>query len=249
MNPLELVRHGGERLRTGPWHGDERVAYLAPVSAHPPPSEAVVRHSLDVLAARGVRAVVTGALAPGEQPGFLAAGFSPREELHLLAHDLVDVGPARTPPPYALRRARRGDRAPALVVDARAFPDFWRLDDAGLQEALTATPSRRFRVAEAPGHRVAGYAVGGRAGLEGYLQRLAVDPDDRRCGLGGALVGDVLWWLRRRGARRAVVNTQVGNDGAVALYLRIGFRLQRDRLTVLVLDLGGGPLPATGGSA
>jgi hypothetical protein len=43
--------------------------------------------------------------------------------------------------------------------------------------------------------------------------------------------------MRRRGAARAVVNTQLGNEAALALYLRLGFRLQPGGLAVLSRDL------------
>jgi ribosomal protein S18 acetylase RimI-like enzyme len=122
-----------------------------------------------------------------------------------------------------------------LAVDAAAFPPFWQLDGAGLTEALAATPSSRHRVATAPG--VVGYAVWGRAGHRGYLQRLAVDPQHQGEGTGTALVADGLTWLRRRGASRVYVNTQEANQRALHLYERTGFRRQRDGLAVLRLEL------------
>jgi RimJ/RimL family protein N-acetyltransferase len=49
---------------------------------------------------------------------------------------------------------------------------------------------------------------------------------------------DGLHWLDRKGARRAVVNTQVGNEAAYRLYLRLGFRPQPSDLVVLRRELG-----------
>ncbi|MBV8235427.1 MAG: GNAT family N-acetyltransferase, partial [Acidimicrobiia bacterium] len=46
-------------------------------------------------------------------------------------------------------------------------------------------------------------------------------------------VSDALRWVRRHGAARAVVNTQLGNAGALALYTRAGFREQPGGLAVL----------------
>jgi len=222
------VRRGGERLRVGAWRGDESIAYMAPATDRPP-SAALVREACTVLAQRGYREVLTAALAPAERAGFLAAGFEVRDSLHLLAHDLREIP---DPPDANMRRGWRFDRAAALAVDHAAFPPFWRLDAGGLREALTATPSSRFRVGIAD-HRVVGYAVTGRAGSRGYLQRLAVDPHLQGLGLGRALVADSLRWLRRRGVTNAVVNTQVENERALHLYLRIGFRLQPSGLEVL----------------
>jgi ribosomal protein S18 acetylase RimI-like enzyme len=225
---VDEVRRGAERLRVGTWRGDGSVAYVAPVTDRPP-SAALVRHACVVLAERGYLEVLTAALAEPERVGFLAAGFEVRDSLHLLSHDLRGIPAIGS---ASLRRGRRTDRTAALAVDHRAFPTFWRLDEGGLHEAMTATPSARFRVATA-GRRVVGYAVTGRAGRRGYLQRLAVEPDLQGRGLGKALVADSLLWLERRGVTNAVVNTQVENERALHLYLAMGFRLQPSRLEVL----------------
>jgi ribosomal protein S18 acetylase RimI-like enzyme len=78
-----------------------------------------------------------------------------------------------------------------------------------------------------------GYAVTGMTGDMGYLQRLAVDPDDAGRGIGRALVLDGLGWLRARGAVQALVNTQVDNERALGLYRSVGFRLLPTGLHVL----------------
>jgi ribosomal protein S18 acetylase RimI-like enzyme len=230
---LDLVRWGTDRLRVGSWRGDARVAYIAPLADGAPAAVDAVRRCCELLGARGYHEIITAALGPAESRGFIEAGFEVRERLHLLAHDLLDL-PA--PAPVPLRRGRRSDRAGALTVDARSFDAFWRLDDGGFDEAIAATPSSRFRVAE-DGQRVVGYAVSGRAGQRGFLQRLAVDPDQQRRGIGAALAIDGLRWMKRRGVERAMVNTQERNDGALALYQRLGFRLQPGGLAVLQIAL------------
>lgn len=226
---LDVVRWGAGRLRVGPWRGDERIAYLAPVGDGPAPTPDVIRRAVAGLAGRGFREAVTAALGPHEAQGFLLAGFEVHERLHLLARDLRQLPPA---PAVPLRRGRRRDRPEVLDVDGRAFSAFWRLDDAGLDEALAATPTSRFRVTAGP-DGVVGYAVTGRAGRRGFLQRLAVDPRHEGHGYGRALVLDGLVWLRRRGCDRVVVNTQEANGRALALYEGLGFRRQDSGLAVL----------------
>lgn len=232
MSGLRVVRCGTERLRVGPWRGDDALAYVAPVAETPPVSAAMVRHCCEVLAGRGYTEVVTGALGNQEQRGFLECGFDVREQLHLLSRHLHALPRV---PPVPLRRGRRSDRRPVLAVDALAFPPFWRLDEAGLTEAMAATRSARFRVA-ADG-RVLGYAISGRSGSRGYLQRLAVDPSAEGRGIGRALVVDGLRWMRQRGAGGVVVNTQVGNSRALELYQHLGFRLEPSGLAVLTRRL------------
>ena len=160
-------------------------------------------------------------------------GFEERERLRLLSHDLVEIPEAPLPPGVVLRRAGHHDRADALRVDVSAFEAFWRLDAHGLSDALGATPHSRFRLAVDEDGEVVAYAISGRAGRQGYLQRLAVTPAWRRAGVGLALTVDGLWWMRRRGAGGCVVNTQLGNEGALALYLRAGFKVEPSELRVL----------------
>lgn len=224
-----LVQVGADRFRVLPWQGDETVALMSPVPGDRPPPPSAIHECVELLARRGVQRVVTGALAPPEVHGFVAAGFEIQEHLHLLSHDL-EVLP-NTPRAVRLRRARSSDHDRVLAVDAAAFDDFWRLDRTSLVDALEATASSRFRVALGPG--VVGYLITGRAGARGYLQRLAVDPSVQRRGVGTALVVDGLRWLRRHGVQQAVVNTQETNAGALAMYEHLGFRLQADGLAVL----------------
>lgn len=231
-----MIEWGPERVRAGAWRGRSGIAYLAPVPGAPPLSTGFIGRCLETLRARGFVEVVTGALAPGEQRGFLAVGFEVREHLELLAHDLDLVPQPPLRAGWRLRRAWPGDRARVLAVDAAAFREFWQLDDKGLNEAISATPQARFRVVVAGGDVLA-YAVSGRAGNQGYLQRLAVDPRLQRRGAGRALVIDGLRWMARHGARRALVNTQPDNHAALELYRSLGFRQQPAGLAVLARRL------------
>lgn len=231
-----MIAWGAERARAAPWRGDPSVAALTPLPDAPVPSAAFVQKCLGDLSARGYRRVVTSALTPSEQLGFLASGFTVSEQLHLLSHDLGELPVVPLSGGVHLVRAGRGDHHRVLDVDGRAFDSFWRLDERGLRDAIGATPTARFRIARR-GTDLVGYAVTGRAGRRGYVQRLAVDPGLQRQGIGAALVIDGLRWLRRRRAREALVNTQLGNDAALALYERLGFRRQPTGLSVLEVDL------------
>ncbi len=233
---MDVIRWGHERARTGRWRGDDGVAFINPDPDAPLPSAEFLRRCLTTLAARGYDRVVTGALSPLEQAGFLAAGFDVQERLHLLGIDLAQTLPP-VPSGYPLRRVRRRRRAEILAVDEAAFPSFWRFDTGGLADALRATPAVRFRAAIAPEGAIAGYAICGRAGARGYVQRLAVDPNRQRAGTGRRLLLDGLTWMRRRGVGRALVNTQVGNQAALALYLQIGFEEEPVGLSVLSAGL------------
>ncbi len=229
------------RFHVSTWRGDRRVAVLSPAPDHPGPGAPAIAAELARLHATGVRRVLTGALHEAELGPFLATGFQEHERLHLLRHDLLRIPDAR--PAERLRRARRRDLGPVLDIDARAFDEFWALDRQGLDDAIRATPLARFRVTAGLGQPITGYAVTGRAADRGYLQRLAVDPTRHRQGIGRLLVADALGWLKRRGARVAMVNTQERNAGALALYRACGFVDEPTGLLVLERDLADGPSP------
>jgi ribosomal protein S18 acetylase RimI-like enzyme len=228
---------GGSRLRVRPWQADARIAHVAPAADYLGPLTATdVERAVDQLCAQGYRSVITSALHRADRRPFVAVGFQETERLHLLLHPFDDIVP---PPPVAgvdLRRGRRRDHDDVLAVDRAAFSPFWRLDPAGLDEALTATSTVHFQVARTPDH-IVGYSVCGRAGHRGYVQRLAVDPGAQGRGVGAGLLTDGLRWLRRWGARDALVNTQEGNARSLRLYQRSGFHLQPEGLAVLQLDL------------
>ncbi len=223
------VHCGRDRFRIGPWQGNTDIAYVALGGTGRPPALGAVAECIGHIQARGYRSVLTAALRPDEAAPFEKFGFEIVERLKVLRH-VLDTVPA--PPSVRLRRARRRrDVTAALGIDAVAFEPFWRLDEMGLREAIDATAHARFRVAEIDG--VVGYAVCGRAGATGYLQRLAVDPAFTRRGIGTALVVDSLRWAHRRGATSVLVNTQLGNTAAADLYDSIGFLPQTEQLRVL----------------
>jgi len=212
----QSFRYRGGVVRIAAWHGRADVASLA-LRGRGTLAPASVARLLDRVRAAGYREVVTNALAPAATLPLVDAGFAVKSRLRVLAHDLAHL-PAAS---HRTRRARRTERAALVEIDQAAFDDFWQLDADGLRQAARATPSAQLRVTSSDGP--AGYALFGRAGDDGYLQRLAVHPDAQGRGFGSALVGDGLLWLRRRGAARAYVNTQAENDRAFDLYERCGF--------------------------
>lgn len=224
---VDVVQFGPDRLRIGPWRGEPRTAHVAPVIGRPT-AASTVDACLELLAHRGYDRIITSALSVGEQEPFLAAGFAVHERLHLLRHPLDTVPEA---PDHHLRRGHWFDLDRILAIDALAFEPFWRFDRRSIADARAATPASRFRVAD--GARPTGYAITGRAGPVGYLQRLAVHPDDQGRGIGSALVVDAIRWVRGRGATSLLVNTQEINTGALRLYERLGFARQEHGLAVL----------------
>lgn len=234
-----LISWGDQRARVGPWRRGAGVAFLMPAPDATPPTGEFVRRCLALLVEQGYQQVVTSALSPEEQAGFIEAGFAVRERLHLLLLDKsVELPPV--PPGPRLGRVGRLRRTRVLDVDAAAFSPFWRLDEVGLKEALLATPQRRFRAAVGKHGEVFGYAICGAACGRGFVQRLAVAPSMQGRGLGKRLLLDGLVWLRAVGTQQVAVNTQLGNGAALALYKGVGFREDPRGLSVLWANLAGG---------
>ena len=231
------LRLGQDRLRLRPWAGEPSTGLLVLLTPGSAVSEAAIAAAVDTAAARGFRRLRTSALSGFESEPFLRAGFHSCQQLALLARPIPNELPARNGG-IAIRRARRRDHPSVLAVDHAAFEPLWQLDEVGLHDALHATPYRRFRVAyQDADQAVAGYAISGRSGPAGYLQRLAIDPNQQGQGTGAALAIDGLTWMARRGATQAWVNTPLHNTGALRLYERLGFELVPPGLQVLELVL------------
>lgn len=235
------------RLRVVPWQGDDHIALVGPATAGRSPNADQIRNCVRALDERGVYQAVTPALTPYEAEPFFQAGFRLFERLHLLSCQIgtaadIDNDPVSKSDGVRLAHGRPWHRGTVLDVDGRAFQGFWRFDKIALNEARTATPGSRYRVAKVGGMfggiggRVIGYAVTGRAGSRGYLQRLAVHPEYQGHGVGRLLVNDSFRWLRQRNASISMVNTQESNETALGLYERVGFRRQTDGLLVLRWD-------------
>ena len=217
------------------------------------PSSTAIRVWLGELRAHGFTSVRTGAVTDAGADTLLRQGFETLQTLRLL--DLSLIG--WRPPTGSFRRSRRlrvGERPAAAVADRHAFGEPWAIDADGIAETCTATPLHRARTIDADlsdlsdiscrdisrrdgSASLAGYAVTGRADRTGYLQRLAVHPDQQGHGIGFSLTRDSLVWMQRRRLTRAIVNTHTDNEVALGLYRRMGFRVLPQGLAVMARTL------------
>jgi ribosomal-protein-alanine N-acetyltransferase len=120
----------------------------------------------------------------------------------------------------------------ALAIDQVSFPETDRsargpgdpleMREKQLREEL-ARSWARLRVARAPTGEVIGYVLFWHVVDEIHLLNVAVAPPSRRCGVGRALVTEVLSYARSIGARRILLEVRASNRAAIALYEGLGF--------------------------
>jgi tRNA threonylcarbamoyl adenosine modification protein TsaD/ribosomal-protein-alanine acetyltransferase len=120
-----------------------------------------------------------------------------------------------------IRTMDSADLDAVLAIERSSFRSPW---SRGIfLDELTQGSSHAWLVAESP------WGIMGYAGLmevdhEGHIMNLAVRPNARRCGLGGALLSALLTEARLRGIERLTLEVRPGNAAALILYADSGFR-------------------------
>ena len=177
----------------------------------------------------GVAGILSPPLLPSARPAWEQAGFSLRARLLLLRREL----PAPAVPEHPITLGDEESLAEVQEVDRAAFGIFWRLNMAGLQEALTATPHRAIHLCRSAQGTLVGFAITGAGFSLAYLQRLAVHPERQSRGIGSSLLGAAAAWAGGRRAAALLLNTPAENEAAAAFYRSAGFRPVTRDLAVL----------------
>ncbi|MBU6315852.1 MAG: GNAT family N-acetyltransferase [Acidobacteria bacterium] len=229
--PLTL-RGEGVSGRVLEWPSQPGVAQLIMYQQHRLPSADDLRRWSDQLYAWGFQRIRTSALAPVAAHRVESVGFHMVQELVLLENDHPRDAPR---PTAATGRLLIGQHQSASDLDHAAFGPGWSLDPPAIEEVRHATPHHRARYTGDT--ELSAYALTGRDARQGFLQRLAVRPDQQGKGLGRSLVNDCLRWLGRWRVDRVLVNTPVDNHVALGLYETSGFSRLTERLRVFERDL------------
>lgn len=190
----------------------------------------------DWLAEQGVRLTRSPALARAQTGVWKRAGFRDHLELVVFERTLRDPTPE---PMWPVIELTDPDIPDLARIDDRAFDPTWRVGRGGLIDSIGATPTSVV-LGVVEGGRPTGFAIVGEMSAVAYLQRLAVEPDRLRRGIGGSLVRAALRWAGRRGARTMLLNTQPENGAAAALYEKEGFVALASRLQVLARNVADG---------
>ena len=225
-------------MRVRQWRDNKNIKLITPRTATPLTPEEIAEY-VEHLEHSGTKEITTSAISKQETYPFLKAGFTVREELHLLTRNIrkqtsTDNQEEKPTPKqrFNIRRAYPWEQQNILEIDEKTFDSFWNFDKRSLKEAIRATPTTLVSVLLVE-KTIVGYAITGKNGSYGYLQRLAVHPNSNGQGYGTALVKNALKWLESKGARQVLVNTQQQNHRAFRLYETLGFRKQEEGLFVL----------------
>jgi ribosomal protein S18 acetylase RimI-like enzyme len=155
--------------------------------------------------------------------------------------DVVMLQWERGLPPPALkdssvyiRRMEFEDLSAVHKVDNEAFAPIWRNSEPLLETALSK--SAIATVAETSSG-IVGYQMSTANSSNGHLARLAVLPSWQGCGVGYALVQNLLIQFHLWGTLRVTVNTQTDNAASVALYKKAGFQRTEETYPVYQVNL------------
>lgn len=122
--------------------------------------------------------------------------------------------------PYRIRSAVPADAEAFFAIERRSFSDPW--SEASFHEALTSPWT--FGIAAQGSRGVAGYLIAREVAGTGEVLNLAVAPEFRRRGVGGALLRAGLTALRNRRVDEVLLEVRESNRSAQSLYTRHGFR-------------------------
>jgi len=219
------VRRGWAKALARPWNDE----FPDPAIRLERGSHEFLRAVAELLGPRGSGTVYSPALYPSATKVWASAGFTLFRLLDVME---LTLGTDMRPPEYVMEATSAPDWQPLVEIDRLAFDEFWRMSEAGLDEAMRATPRATVITARVD-DEVAGYSLVGSQMTVSYLQRVAVAPAFAGRGVGGSLVRSSARWASRRGSRALVLNVRPENDRARRLYQREGFQTRETSLHLL----------------
>jgi ribosomal protein S18 acetylase RimI-like enzyme len=227
-DPVTL-RKGWAKAIARPWNDDVPDAGVRLERGSSEFLRAVAEH----LAPLGSGTVYSPALYPSAARLWARADFERFGHLMVMERALAGESAAAEHP---VERWERPDWTEVVLLDRLAFAGFWRMSEAGLLEALGATPRSVLLRVRIDG-RLAGYALVGSQMSLSFLQRVAVDPVYSGQGVGTALIRAAREWAKRSGARIMVLNLRPENQAARHLYEKEGFRSSGTSLDLLRFEV------------
>lgn len=196
------------------------------------------RHAVQLAKSRGVEEIQTPGIDSRNLGGlaFLdRLGWTPRPDAGIrMLRDLEGLPAVNLPEGYAIRSFRDGDAEHLMRIKNAAFAGeatgsrAWTPADVQREymDSPHFRPERVFLAihGEEPVGTTAAWVWTHEGREVGLIHWVAVVPEHRGKGLGEALNVHALQYMRARGHREAILNTNAALHSAVRLYHRLGFR-------------------------
>lgn len=122
----------------------------------------------------------------------------------------------------AIEPMTEADLEAVLDIDVAAFREPREVREKSLREELARSWARIF-VARTDGGRAVGYLLYWHVVDEGHVINVAVAPQERRHGIGRALVAHLLDHAKDSGIVKLLLEVRASNVAAIGLYANAGF--------------------------
>jgi ribosomal-protein-alanine N-acetyltransferase len=123
----------------------------------------------------------------------------------------------------AIEPMTEADLDAVLEIDVAAFREPREVREKSLREELARAWARLF-VARTDGGKIVGYLLYWHVVDEGHVINVAVAPQERRHGIGRALVAHLLEHARANGIVKLLLEVRASNAAAIGLYESAGFK-------------------------
>lgn len=121
-----------------------------------------------------------------------------------------------------IERMTEADLDAVVDIDVAAFREPREVREKSLREELARSWARLF-VARADAGRIVGYILYWHVVDEGHVINVAVAPQERKRGIGRALVDRLLVEARATGIVKLLLEVRASNAAAIGLYEKAGF--------------------------
>ena len=167
--------------------------------------------------------------------------FPPRSSLTRALLKSLPMNPPAAQQPFAIRSFRAGDLSACTqlyregLLGGKIAENDTGLDIDDIDQAYMTHPGSHFWVAEIAPTNGGASDIVGMIGVQhhednvGEIRRLRVRQDQRRRGIGAALVETALKFCRERGYLKIALDTFVEREPAIKLFEKFHFRHSRTR--------------------